>query len=65
MIPTFFFGLWPRRQKLARATQAKLQAAENEVLFSAASIWELGIKLQIGRLNLPVEIEEIIEVQKA
>jgi PIN domain nuclease of toxin-antitoxin system len=46
-------------QKLPRGSQAKLEAAENEVLFSAASIWELAIKLQIGRIVLPIELEEI------
>jgi len=51
-------------QKLPRGSQAKLEAAENEVLFSAASIWELAIKLQIGRLVLPVELEDIIEAAK-
>ncbi len=51
-------------QKLPTASRAKLEAAENEVLFSAASIWELAIKLQIGRLLLPVEIEDITEAAK-
>jgi PIN domain nuclease of toxin-antitoxin system len=50
--------------KLPRASQAKLEAAENEILFSAASIWELAIKLQSGRLVLPVELEEIMEAAK-
>ncbi len=51
-------------QRLPTAPRAKLEAAENEVLFSAASIWELAIKLQIGRLVLPVEIEDITETAK-
>ena len=48
-------------QKLPKAWQLELAAAENEVLFSAASIWELAIKLQIGRLILPVELESLTE----
>ena len=51
--------------KLPRGSQAKLKAAENEVLFSAASIWELAIKLRIGRIVLPVELEEITEAAKS
>jgi PIN domain nuclease of toxin-antitoxin system len=51
-------------QKLPRGSQAKLEAAENEVLFSAASIWELAIKLGTGRLVLPVELGDIIEAAK-
>ena len=40
----------------------RLESLENEVLFSAASIWELAIKLQIGRITLGVEPEELAEV---
>jgi PIN domain nuclease of toxin-antitoxin system len=50
--------------KLPRASRAKLEASENEILFSAASIWELAIKLQIGRLVLPIELDEIMEAAK-
>jgi PIN domain nuclease of toxin-antitoxin system len=52
-------------QKLPQASQAKLEAAENEILFSAVSIWELAIKLQTGRLVLPVELDEITEAAKS
>jgi len=51
-------------QKLPGTSQAKLEAAENEVLFSAASIWELAIKLQIGRLVLPIELEDLMDAAK-
>ncbi len=51
-------------QKLPKASRAKLEAAENEVLFSAASIWELAIKLQIRRLVLPTRFEDITEAAK-
>jgi PIN domain nuclease of toxin-antitoxin system len=32
---------------------------ENDVLFSAASIWEIAIKVRIGRLKLSMAIEEL------
>ena len=51
-------------RKLPKASRAKLEAGENDVLFSAASIWELAIKLQIGRLKLPVELDAITESAK-
>ncbi len=51
-------------QKLPEASRARLEAPENEVLFSAASIWELAIKLQIRRLVLPVELEAITEAAR-
>jgi PIN domain nuclease of toxin-antitoxin system len=47
-------------QKLPASARSMLQAAENDVLFSAVSIWEMAIKLQIGRLTLPVELEDIM-----
>jgi PIN domain nuclease of toxin-antitoxin system len=51
-------------RKLPKASRAKLEAGENDVRFSAASIWELAIKLQLGRLNLPVELDTIAESEK-
>jgi PIN domain nuclease of toxin-antitoxin system len=51
-------------QKLSRSWQARLEAAENEILFSAVSIWELAIKRQIGRLVLPIELEDLMEAAK-
>jgi PIN domain nuclease of toxin-antitoxin system len=30
-----------------------LQSGDEEVYFSAASVWELGIKLRLGKLHLP------------
>lgn len=46
-------------EKLPSAHRERLESSDNEVLFSAASIWEIAIKLQIGRLPLAVPPEEI------
>jgi len=46
-------------ERLPAAYRERLESPENEVLFSAASVWELAIKLQIGRLMLPVAPEVI------
>jgi PIN domain nuclease of toxin-antitoxin system len=51
-------------RKLPEPARARLEAPENDVLFSAASIWELAIKLQIGRLTLPVDLEAIMEAAR-
>lgn len=45
--------------KLPSAHRERLESPDNEILFSAASIWELAIKVQIGRLPLAVSPEEI------
>jgi len=37
--------------RLNAATRAALEDAENEVFFSAASIWEIAIKARLGRAD--------------
>jgi PIN domain nuclease of toxin-antitoxin system len=46
-------------ERLPPSFRERLESPESEVLFSAASIWELAIKMQIGRLALAVAPEEI------
>lgn len=45
--------------RIAEPYRGNLESAQNEVFFSAASIWEIAIKTQIGRLQLPVPPEDI------
>lgn len=40
-------------EKIPTPVQERLIAPENDVLFSAASIWEIAIKVQVGKLSLP------------
>lgn len=46
-------------ERLPASFREALESPENEVLFSAASIWELAIKMQIGRLSPGLPLEEI------
>lgn len=48
--------LWAaaKPDRLPAACREQLEAPGNTVLFSSASIWELAIKVQIGRLKLKV-----------
>lgn len=46
--------------KIPKTFRERIEAADNEVFFSAASVWELAIKMQIGRIELPVTLEEVI-----
>jgi PIN domain nuclease of toxin-antitoxin system len=48
-------------QHLDAVTRAALEAAENEVLFSAASIWEIAIKARLGRPDFAFRPEEILD----
>lgn len=45
--------------KLPRAARALLEDPETDILFSAASIWEIAIKARVGRLALQVKPAEI------
>ena len=43
-----------RPDELRPAARAALEDPENEVWFSAASVWELGLKIAKGKLKMPV-----------
>ncbi len=42
-------------EKLSESARARLTAAENTLFFSAASIWEIVIKLGLGRDDFKVD----------
>jgi PIN domain nuclease of toxin-antitoxin system len=52
----------PRR--LAESARDAIESAENEVLFSAASIWEIAIKSQVLRAEFGVDSATIIAAAK-
>jgi PIN domain nuclease of toxin-antitoxin system len=46
--------------RLSRAARRALEAADNELILSAASVWELAIKAGLGRLTLPGSVAEYV-----
>ncbi len=46
---------------LSRRARAAVADPENECLFSLASLWEMAIKLSLGKLELPATIEAFVE----
>ena len=46
-------------ERLPASFRELLESPDSEPIFSAASIWELAIKIQIGRLSRSVAPEEI------
>jgi len=46
-------------EKLASTVRKLIEDPENEVLFSAASIWEVAIKAGLGRADFAVHPEEV------
>lgn len=49
----------PRR--LAQGARDAIESAENDVLFSAASIWEIAIKSDVLRIEFGVDSSTIID----
>jgi PIN domain nuclease of toxin-antitoxin system len=47
--------------RLRDETRAQVESGENEILFSAASIWEIAIKAALGRADFRVSPEAIVE----
>jgi PIN domain nuclease of toxin-antitoxin system len=48
---------------LGSAAQGAIADPANEVLISAAALWELTIKASSGRLSLPADLEEMVAIQ--
>ena len=42
-------------RKMTECARAAIADPSNEVFFSAASVWELGLKMAKGKLRLPVD----------
>ncbi len=57
--------LWLRNdsQKISPHALAACQNRENTLYLSIASLWEMQIKHQLGKLQLSVSLEEMIEQQ--
>ena len=49
--------------KLARTAQSALEDAQNEVLVSVVSAWEIAIKRALGKLDAPDDLEAAIRMQ--
>ncbi len=51
--------------RILEDVREQIVSSDNEVLFSAASIWEIAVKAQIGRLPLSMPVEEIADAALA
>ncbi|BAP54754.1 PilT protein-like protein [Thioploca ingrica] len=60
---TFLWMDLESNQLLSRA-KSLLQERSNRLLVSVVSIWEIVIKLQLGKLKLQYSLTELIESQK-
>ena len=66
LLDTHVFLWWVQdARELSRRARAAIAAPGNECLLSLASCWEMAIKLSVGKLRLPVPIEQFIPEQLA
>ena len=50
-------------EELGEKARAVVAAQENMVFISAASIWELRIKEALGKVKLPLDFAEVVQLQ--
>lgn len=65
LLDTHIF-LWSAIQpaKLSDSIRQALQDPANLLFLSAASVWEMQIKAQIGKLQLSLPVEEFVPIQR-
>ena len=59
-----FIGWADHPEKLSQAALSALEDAANELLVSVASVWEMQIKIQLGKLKLSLPLKELVESQQ-
>ena len=50
-------------QRLSDKAQSTIRNRSNEIYFSAASAWEISIKMALGRLSIEAEVEPFLLAQ--
>lgn len=58
--------LWSKQapEQLGPKARAIMADARQEVFFSVASIWEIAIKMALGKLKLEATLEEFVDAQR-
>lgn len=65
LLDTHTFIWWDSEPaRLSPRALALLTERQNTLLLSVISIWEIQIKLQLGKLRLAVPLKEIVESQQ-
>jgi PIN domain nuclease of toxin-antitoxin system len=65
LLDTHIFIWWADQpEKLSPAALSALEDEANELLLSVASVWEMQIKIQLGKLKLSLPLKELIKNQQ-
>lgn len=66
LLDTHIFIRWADQpEKLSETALSALEDEANTLLLSVASVWEMQIKIQLGKLKLSLPLKELIESQQA
>jgi|SRR5215208_1609335 len=65
LLDTHIFIWWADQpERLSPAALSALEDEANELLLSVASVWEMQIKIQFGKLKLSLPLEELVKNQQ-
>jgi PIN domain nuclease of toxin-antitoxin system len=65
LLDTHIFIWWADQpEKLSHAVLSALEDEANELLLSVASVWEMQIKIQLGKLKLSMPLKELVRTQQ-
>lgn len=65
LLDTHIFIWWADQpEKLPAAALSALEDDANELLLSVVSVWEMQIKIQLGKLKLSLPLKEILKKQQ-
>lgn len=66
LLDTHAFIWWASApDRLSEKALSSIQDGENRILLSVASVWEMQIKAQLGKLTLQKSLAELISAQQA
>ena len=65
LLDTHIFIWWADKpEKLSPAVLSALEDETNELLLSVASVWQMQLKMQLGKLKLSLPLQELIRNQQ-
>jgi PIN domain nuclease of toxin-antitoxin system len=65
LLDTHIFLWWADQpEKLSHSVLSALENEAHELLLSVASVWEMQIKIQLGKLRVGLPLKELIKNQQ-
>jgi PIN domain nuclease of toxin-antitoxin system len=65
LLDTHIFVWWADHpETLSQAALSALEDEANELLVSVASVWEMQIKIHLGKLKLSLPLKKLVESQQ-